>query len=189
MNTKKMFAMLLLVLVMVVGLVSAAEDKKPKPIVLKDEAKIEATVEAIDTSARALTLKGPKGKVVTLAVDESVTRFDQIKVGDKVKVRYHESVLVEVRKPGSEPLEASVAAAVAPKEGAKPAGVAVVQETMTVTIEAIDPEVPAVTVRTVDGNSLSFRVQKKKNLKNVNVGDMVVVTRTAGVAIDVTADN
>jgi hypothetical protein len=176
-----------LALSLLAGVATASQEKAPKPIELRDKAKIKATVEAIDPSARTLTLKGPKGRLVTLAVDESVTRFDQVKVGDEIRAEYYESILVEVHKPNERPMEESVAAAVAPIEGAKPAGVALVEETMTVTIQAIDRDTPAVTVRTMDGEDLSFRVQKKKNLEHVNVGDQVVVTRTAGLVIDVAA--
>jgi hypothetical protein len=172
-------------LTLMAGLATAGQTTGPKPIHLKDKAKIKATVEAIDESARTVTLKGPKGKLVTLHVDESVTRFDQIEVGDRITAEYYESILVEVYKPNERPMAESAAAAVAPIEGAKPAGVALVEETMTVTIVAIDRDTPAVTVRTMDGETLSFRVQKKKNIEHVNVGDQVVVTRTAGLVIDV----
>ena len=65
-------------------------------------AKITASVEAIDSAARTVTLKGPRGKVVTLAVGPEVKNFDQVKVGDRVVVRYAEALTLELKKGGKE---------------------------------------------------------------------------------------
>jgi Cu/Ag efflux protein CusF len=71
--------------------------------------------------------------------------------------------------------------------GAKPGGMVAGQTTMTVTITEIDQDTPAVTVKTADGNSLSFRVQKKHYLKDVKVGDQVMITQTETLAVAVEA--
>ena len=47
-----------------------------------------ATVEAIEASSRTLTLKKPDGTYVTTVVSQEVKRFDEVKVGAKVNVRY-----------------------------------------------------------------------------------------------------
>jgi hypothetical protein len=54
-----------------------------------------------------------------------------------------------------------------------------------VTIQAIDLATPAVTVKTAGGDILSVRVRHKQNLKNVKVGDVVVVTHTKALVISV----
>src|SRR5687768_10376581 len=43
---------------------------------------LKGTVEAVDHDARTVTIRGDRGSVVTLDIPQSVTRFDQIKVGD-----------------------------------------------------------------------------------------------------------
>jgi hypothetical protein len=164
--------------------VATAKDKKPS-IEREASESVTATVEEIDSSARLLTLKGPKGELVTLAVPEEVERFPQIKVGDKVRAEYYESLAVDVHKAGTVPLGSSAEAAVIPVEGTKPAGVAGAQVTANVTVEAIDLQNKSLTVRTVDGDSLSFRVKKPKHLKSLAVGDIVSVTYTRAVAIEV----
>jgi hypothetical protein len=122
---------------------------------------------------------------MTLPVDESVERFDNVKVGDIITADYYESVAYDVRKPGSTvPSDAAVAQAGA-IPGEKPAGAVMATTVTTVTIEAIDPKIPAVSVRTADGNVLSFRVKHKKNLEGVSVGDQVVVTQSAALVIAV----
>lgn len=168
------------------GSVRASDTALPKPIVVEDKVTMKATIEAIDSKNRIVTLKGPKGDVTTLPVDDDVVRFDQMKVGDKVTAEYYESVAYEIQAPGAPSPTGDVAAA-APIEGSKPAGAAISMTVTTVTIEAIDPVTPAVTVRTEDGNNLSFRVRHKKNLKNVKVGDTVVITHTKALMIAVEA--
>ena len=163
-----------------------AAAKEPKSIQVHEKIKIKATVEAIDQANRTVTLKGPKGNLMTLAVDESVQRFSALKVGDQVNATYYESVVVEVRKPGQAP-DDSLAIAGGTLAGSKPGGAAVVQTTTTVTVEAIDMATPAVTVKTADGNSVSFRVHKKKYLEGVKVGDQVVIVETDALMIDVQA--
>ena len=166
------------------GAVLAADPAK-KPLQLSDKVTVKATVVAIDHDNRMVTLKGPKGNLMTFPVDESVARFDAVNVGDEVTATYYESVALEVRKPGAVPAADSLAVGAAKFDGAKPGGVSSSQTTTTVTILAIDPEIPAVTVRTADGRSVSFRVQKKKYLKDVNVGDQVVIVKTEGLMIAV----
>ncbi len=174
-----------LALVAGVAVASSATENTPKPIKVEEKITLKATVEAIDRTNRLVTLKGEQGDELTLSVDPAVTRFDEVEVGDTVTVNYYESLIAEVLKPGEAAPPPSVSAAAAPKEGAKPAGGGVVKETMTVTIEAIDMDTPAVTIKKPDGTVVSFRVQHKKNLERVKVGDRVVVTRITGVAVEV----
>jgi Cu/Ag efflux protein CusF len=54
-----------------------------------------------------------------------------------------------------------------------------------VTVDAIDMAVPSVTVRADDGRKMSFRVENKKNLEGVKVGDRVEITYTQALAISV----
>ena len=63
-------------------------------------ATVTATIKAIDSTKRLVTLTFEDGTVDTVAAGPEVRRFDELKVGDKVTFRYQESVLVQVRKPG-----------------------------------------------------------------------------------------
>ena len=45
---------------------------------------VTATVEAVEASTRTITLKGPKGNYVDVVAPDSVTKFSEIKVGDKI---------------------------------------------------------------------------------------------------------
>lgn len=64
-----------------------------------DTVTVTATVTAIDYDTRMITLQGPEGNTHTSRVDESVTRFNEVKQGDQVVVRYTRAVAITVRKP------------------------------------------------------------------------------------------
>ena len=62
-----------------------------------------ATIQAIDATKKTITLKDETGVEDTYSVGPEVNRFDELKVGDKVKMTYYESVVLVVRKPGEAP--------------------------------------------------------------------------------------
>ena len=66
-----------------------------------------ATVEAIEASTRTLTLRKPDGTFVTMTAGPDITRFGEIKVGDKVNARYHENVVVRLKQPGESEVDSS----------------------------------------------------------------------------------
>ena len=76
------------------------------------EIKLRGTVEAIDTTARTVRIRGEQGNVVTLNVPQSITAFDRLRVGDVITVDYREGVALNVT------ITSGPAAAVAP--GAPP---------------------------------------------------------------------
>jgi hypothetical protein len=163
---------------------SSSEAKKPT-IKKENVVTVHATVEAIDLDTRVVRLKGPKGNVFDLKVGEEAKNLPQVKVGDVVTAKYYESLAVEVKKPGeSGGVTASGAVATA-EPGAKPAGVVASQVTVTATVEAIDRKKTHVTLKGPEGDSVKVKVQDPKNLKNVKVGDQVVITYTEALAISV----
>ena len=137
-----------------------------------------ATIQAIDSTARTITLRDPKGQEDTFAVGPEVKRFDELKVGDTVKMTYYESLVLQVRKPGEKPGTATVDAAAARGTAALPSAALAVQDKMTVTVKAIDPAVPSVTVTTPDGRTVSRKVENKKNIEGLKVGDQIDITFT-----------
>lgn len=145
---------------------------------------ITATIEAIDQTNRIVTLKGPRGNLVDTYVDESYKRFSDLKVGDQVKAQYQESLALNIRKPGDPAPTAGVQDSVTPREGA-PGGTVARQLTGSVTVTALDPAVPSISVKGPKGNVFSMRVQDPKRLEGVKVGDTIDVTYTQAVLIAV----
>lgn len=66
---------------------------------VSDTVTLTATVTAIDYDTRMITLQGPEGNTTTTRVDESATRFNEVKQGDQVVVRFTRAVAITVRKP------------------------------------------------------------------------------------------
>jgi hypothetical protein len=156
----------------------------PAPDPMKAPITVTASIEAIDKTARLITLKGPKGELSTVYADQSIKRFDELKVGDRVSASYYESIAVHVRRPGA-PAPAPTNAAVTPGQGARPGATAAIQDVITVTVQAIDKANQSVTVKRQDGGVLSFRVQDPKNLEIAKVGDTVDITYTRALLVSV----
>ena len=57
--------------------------------------------------------------------------------------------------------------------------------TATVKVEAIDPKVPSITVRTASGDKLSYKVENKKNIEGVKVGDSIDIMYTQALLVNV----
>jgi Cu/Ag efflux protein CusF len=145
-----------------------------------------ARITTIDHDARLVTLVRPDGEAETIQCGPEVERFDELKVGDTVTFRYYESVAYAIRKPGQPSgLPAETGPAITRGQGPRPGGTLARQATAAVTVKAIDEKAPSITVLTEGGRTLSFRVEDKKNLKDVKAGDKVEVTYTEAIAISV----
>jgi Cu/Ag efflux protein CusF len=157
-----------------------------KPVTQTEAIELTAKIEAIDKTARLVTLKDQDGEMETVKCGPEVKRFDELKVGDTITFRYYESIAYAIRKPGQPSgLPAEKGLTVSRGQGPRPGGTVSQQQTATVTIKAIDAKVPSVTVLTEDGRTVSFKVEDKNNLKDVKVGDKVEVTYTEAVMISV----
>jgi len=142
-----------------------------------------ATITAIDSATRSLTLRNDKGEEDTFTAGPEVTRFNQLKVGDKIRLTYHESLVLQLRKPGAASNSTGDTVA-AGRTAAVPGGAVASQQTRTVTVKAVDPKVPSITVTTADGHTITRKVQDKKNIENVAVGDRIDVTYTQAVVLN-----
>jgi hypothetical protein len=77
----------------------AAPEGKPGLVTLGTH-QLTTTVEAIDVANRMVTLKGPKGNVVTLPVKDDVKNLDNVNVGDQVTFQVTEAMAIDVEKIG-----------------------------------------------------------------------------------------
>jgi Cu/Ag efflux protein CusF len=145
--------------------------------------KVHGTVDAVDKEKGTVTLKGPKGRTVTLAVKDK-SKLDVIKVGDPVVATYIEAVAFQVRKAGSGAPGMSVKEERATsKPGENPAGAVARQVTVTATIDAIDKKAHTVTIKGPEGNAETIKVKNPKNLEGVKVGDLVDITYAQALAV------
>jgi hypothetical protein len=156
-----------------------------KPLTKSESVSGTATIQAIDSTTRAITLRDESGVEDTYVAGPEVKRFGELKVGDTVKMTYTESVVLQVRKAGGaatgtagDKAAASTNAAVTRGTGAMPSVTAAVQDKMTVTVKSIDASVPSITVTTPDGRTVTRKVEDKKNLEGVSAGDQIDITYT-----------
>ena len=143
---------------------------------------VTATVEAIDAARRTLTLKGPKGNYVDVVAPESVEKFSAIKVGDKITAKYYENIVLRLKQPGEKAVDGESAAATK-SAGVKPGATAAAQRTITATITEIDPKVPSITFSGPNGWKYSSRVEDRKALAQVKVGDKLDITWTEALLV------
>jgi len=145
--------------------------------------KLRGTISAIDKENHTVTLKGSRGRSLTLEVQDPA-KLEVLKVGDPVVGAYYEALVVEVKKAGSATPGASMEASrVTSKPGENPAGAVGQKITMTATIVAIHPKVPSVVLKGPKGGTETVKVKDAKNLENVKVGDLVEVTYTQALAV------
>jgi hypothetical protein len=157
-----------------------------KPLTAGAEATVTATIQSIDSTNRLIMLKFDDGDVETLVAGPEVKRFDELKLGDRVTFRYRESVVVQVRKPGTATGTGAVLSeAVTRGAGARPSATMAQQIKALVTVTAVDMAVPSITVRTEDGSSVSYKVEDKKNLEGVAVGDRIEIAFTRALMVSV----
>ena len=76
---------------------TARKDRTPGSETRKQQT-FTATVSALDLKAPALTMKDPRGRLVTLAVRDA-KQLQNLNVGDTVDVTYYESLLIKVARP------------------------------------------------------------------------------------------
>jgi Cu/Ag efflux protein CusF len=146
--------------------------------------KVRGTVAAVDKDAGTVTLKGPKGRTVTIEVKDK-QKLDMIKVGDPVVAAYVEAVAFRVQKAGSgaTPGVTTQETRISSKPGETPAGAVGREVTATVTITAIDKKARTVTVKGPQGGTETIKARDPKNLEGLKVGDMVEITYTQALAI------
>ena len=165
---------------------AVARSQEPPPITKQNKVTVTATIKAIDAATRSVTLHAENGDEDTFTVGPEVVRFDQLKVGDTIKASYYESLVFQVLKPGA-PAAPSGTDLAAGRLKAVPGGAIGRQETTTVTVKAVDVNVPSITVTTADGRTLTRKIAEKKNLDGVKAGDKIEITFTQAVVVSAEA--
>jgi hypothetical protein len=157
------------------------------PVVSSHLQKVTATIKAIDTPSRTVTLDGPNG-LVTVEVGKQAKRFSELKVGDKVTVSYYQGLAAQMKHGDAAKATAPVGSEFASTNKSSPGGVGGVSVTTTVIIQAVDAATNTVSFKRADGSVHVIEVKNpkmKKFVKTLKPGDAVEVTYTESLAIDV----
>ena len=143
----------------------------------------EATVDKIDPATRTVTLKLPSGETRPVVAGDEVRNFDQIKVGDKLKVKYVEALTLELKKGGKAVVGRTETGALdraAP--GQKPGGVARREVTVVADVINVDEKAKKVTVKGAKGQ-MDLNIQDPEQLKLIKKGDQIQATYVEALAI------
>ena len=177
---------------LLVAMLATASCMAAEPLRKEETLEASATVDAIAADTRLLSITTPDGRKATLQAGPEIRNFDQIKVGDRIKVTYKSALAAAISKSKATPEETFDAGAVRAKEGAKP-GAAVGQTmTTTVVIESVDTSFDAVTFKRPDGFTRTIAVaspEGKKFIRTLKKGDKVDVEYTEALALTVEPAN
>lgn len=147
--------------------------------------KITATVTAVDAVSRQVTLATRDGTKTTFTAGPDVVNFNQIQVGDLVKVTAARRAAVSMRKNGEPASDGEATAVALAPVGAKPGVVMANTREFTAKVEAMDLEHRKATLRFPNGQSETFTVRKDVDMTKAKLGDEVVIRATEAVAISV----
>ena len=144
---------------------------------------VTATIVALDKTTRDITLKGPRGNRVVVTAGPEVKNFDQLNVGDKVRAKYNEALVLELKK-GNDMAVARTEekSAVGAMPGSQPAGVAGRQITVVADVVAVNRETQTVTLQ---GPQLTaeLKVTDPDKFRRIKKGDQVYATYTQALAM------
>ena len=143
------------------------------------------TIQAIDATTRAVTIRDSSGDEDILYAPPEVTRFNELKVGQQLAISYYESLVLAVAPAGKTVQGLADTSAIKPRAGALPGGTVTRQVTATVEVTAVDMTTPSITIRTKDGRTITRKVDDVKNISGVKAGDRIDITYTQAALLSV----
>jgi hypothetical protein len=167
----------------------AAPAKTDRPGGARIEAvSFSATVDAIDSKTRKITLKMKDGSLNSFIAGDEVRNFAQIKKGDIVTFDYTEAVAIDVQKSTEAPKMVETESIKRAKLGEKPSGTIETVGFMTARVEEIDYKTRMVVLKMPEGKIVRFTAgDQVKRLNEVKKGDEVVVEYRQKTSIKVTS--
>ena len=147
---------------------------------------LQGTITAIDTENREVTVVGQEGNIVTIMAGDEVERFNELEVGDLIKLEYWTFMMAEFRNPTPEELaEPLVILAEAGKlDLDTPPGAAVgALVKAVVTVEVINRPYMDVVVKGPQGNFMTIPVEDPELIEMLNVGKVVILTYGEAMAL------
>jgi hypothetical protein len=162
-----------------------------QPLNIENLETMSATVEAVDVQTRMLSLRGTEGRMETLEVSPEVSNLPQVKVGDKLMVRYYQSMAATIKAKDTSTTLSSVdheAAESRAQPGEKPGAMVGRKVTSTVVIHSVDKKNNSVMFSGPDGLVRSVPIKRpeaQKFVKTLKQGDQVELTYTEALAVSI----
>jgi Cu/Ag efflux protein CusF len=154
--------------------VSTTTAKAPDVRMAGGDVQVRAKVIELDKAGRTATLKGPKGRVVTVNVPAEIKNFDQVRVGDELVVRYAAAVAAKLERVAKTGIRERVetTGAVTAASGAMPGTAAGRTVEVLAVIKEVNKKEGSVTLRGAT-RTVTVRVPESVNIKKLKVGDEV----------------
>jgi hypothetical protein len=150
------------------------------------EIEVRATVVELDMANRTATLKGSKGKLVTVNAPAEMKNFDKVVVGDEVVVRYMAAIaakLEPVSNGGIRERVESSTAGVAPA-GEMPAAMVGRKVEVLGDVKAIDKKAGTVTLRGAT-RTITVAIPEGMDVSKVKIGSQVRAVFVEAVVLNV----
>jgi Cu/Ag efflux protein CusF len=146
---------------------------------------VKAQIAGIDRAARVVTLRGPAGNEVDIAIGPQVGNFDQLNVGDTVDVLYKNALLVAADKVTGNDKGIRQRVDTSVYIPASSGYDAARQVEVVATVQRIDRKKHQVTLRGVY-RTVTLDVPPNLDLKDVKVGDSIHAVFVSAYATQVT---
>jgi hypothetical protein len=141
--------------------------------------RFQGEIVAVDPAKRLMTVKGPKGELLTLEA-RSEEDLAGRKVGERVLVRYFEGAHLGKRGLGGViPVHSLKDGMI----GAEPTERPGKQPALAASVERVDSANQEITLKAPDGSLETIMVSNAHYLSHLKVGDRVVITRPQALAL------
>ena len=149
---------------------------------------VKGTVEAVDHTARTVSIRMDQGNLVTLDVGPTALRFEQIKVSDIVWATYYDTITLRLKAAGEASVDRTLEPTTVSTPGSLPGATRTRQRITTVTITGWDPVNKVVSFTGPNGTAYTRRLLDSTDptiVSGLKSGDRVDVTRTEAVTVSV----
>lgn len=167
--------------------VNAGVDVAPGQASLAQELTARATVTAIDLKTRQVSLKNAEGETFDIVAGEQVANLPNVKVGDKVMLKYLQILDVELLK-GTAGIRKRIVEVDGERAGAdeKPGGGVGMKVTIYADVIGLDKQQQTVTVRGVD-ETLTIKINNPEQFNLIAEGDQLKAVQTKAIGIGIVA--
>lgn len=167
--------------------VNTGVDVAPGQASLAQELTASATVTAIDLETRQVSLKNAEGETFDIVAGEQVANLPNVKVGDKVMLKYLQILDVELLK-GTAGIRKRIVEVDGERAGAdeKPGGGVGMKVTIYADVIGLDKQQQTVTVRGVD-ETLTIKINNPEQFNLIAEGDQLKAVQTKAIGIGIVA--
>ncbi|WDO01607.1 hypothetical protein C3Y05_018515 [Aeromonas allosaccharophila] len=167
--------------------VNAGVDVAPGQASLAQELTASATVTAIDLETRQVSLKNAEGETFDIVAGEQVANLPNVKIGDKVMLKYLQILDVELLK-GTAGIRKRIVEVDGERAGAdeKPGGGVGMKVTIYADVIGLDKQQQTVTVRGVD-ETLTIKINNPEQFNLIAEGDQLKAVQTKAIGIGIVA--